>query len=55
MIASSDGLHQKAIQIDSEMTNLQDLLKVNPGKDGEEAESLSIELRLALEEIRAPE
>lgn len=51
MIASSDGLHQKAIQIDSEMTNLQDLLKVNPGKDGEEAESLSIELRLALEEI----
>jgi signal transduction histidine kinase len=51
MIASSDGFQHKTLQIDSEMTNLQDLLKVSPGKDGEGAEGLSIELRLALEEI----
>jgi signal transduction histidine kinase len=51
MIASNDSLQQKAHEIDSEMSNLQDLLKVTPGKNGEENESLNNELRLALEEI----
>jgi signal transduction histidine kinase len=51
MIASSESLQQKTRQIDAEMTNLQGLLRVAPGKDGEEAENLSIELRMSLEEI----
>ena len=51
MIASNENLQQKAHEIDTEVSNLQDLLKVDPGTNGEESESLNNELRLALEEI----
>ena len=51
MIASNESLQQKTYEFDSEMSNLQDLLKVTPGNNGEESESLNNELRLALEEI----
>jgi signal transduction histidine kinase len=51
VIASDDSLQKKAFLIGAEVNQLQDLLKDSPGKNGTEAESLGVELRLALEEI----
>jgi len=51
MIASEDAYQKKALQLESEISNLKDLLRNASQENVGEAESLNVELRMALEEI----